>query len=394
MNFTKPSRLLLEMSENENTPRIAIACGGTGGHLFPGLALGQRLKQAGARVLMLVSEKKIDSYAVTGADIDVAGLPAIGLSPRRLHVFSFKLAVSFYKCLRLFGRFKPDAVMAMGGFTSAPAVLAGKVRGAAILLHEGNSIPGRANRLLARMAGHVLVYFPGAAGYFRHSFVHRLGFPVRSEFFDHTRFNRASVAAEFGLDAEKPIVLVMGGSQGARPINKLMIDSLPLIRKRLPDAQFIHISGFDREGDESMSAAYAKSGVRACVREFIRDSGAVAVVADVAVSRAGASSLAEFAAAKLPALLIPFPHAADNHQYSNAMAFSEAGAALMLEQNGATPEEFVGRLELLLGTPWLRENIREALGDWCVPDASDRIAGLIQGVIREGNTRQMRPRAC
>ncbi|MCF7669463.1 MAG: hypothetical protein K9N48_06785, partial [Verrucomicrobia bacterium] len=98
--------------------------------------------------------------------------------------------------------------------------------------------------------------------------------------------------------------------------------------------------------------------------------------------------------AKLPALLIPFPHAADNHQYSNAMAFSEAGAALMMEQNGATPEEFVGRLELLLRTSRLRENIREALGDWCVPDASDRIAGLIQGVIREGNTRQKRPRAC
>ncbi len=361
------------MQNPARKPLVAIGCGGTGGHLFPGQAVAHELLGRGCDVLLLISRKEVDRQAVRAEPgLGVATLPAVGFARSRPLAFAVGFARSFLLARRLFRERPPRAVLAMGGFASAPPTVAGRLAGAAAFLHESNTVPGRANRWLARLTHTAFVGFAEAAPRLPAGRVEVCGTPVRPGF---QPGSPASARAALGLSPGRPVLLVTGGSQGARAINDLVLRALPLLQEALPELQCLHLTGLD--DFERIRAAYQARGMRAVVRPFLTEMELALDAATVAVSRAGGSSLAEMAAMRTPALLIPFPFAADDHQFLNARAFVERGAARMLTQHQATPELLVRMVAELIADESKRQSMKAALGQWHRPDVAVRIADCL-----------------
>jgi UDP-N-acetylglucosamine--N-acetylmuramyl-(pentapeptide) pyrophosphoryl-undecaprenol N-acetylglucosamine transferase len=358
-------------------PQIAIACGGTGGHLFPGLAVAEALLRRGCRVMLLISPKEVDQQAVqqvSGMEIDV--LPAVGLKRGAELAFARGFTRSYRAARRLFQSRPPQAALAMGGFTSAPPILAARRSGARTFLHESNTIPGRANRWLSWIVHRAFVGFPAAAGRLHHRRVTLTGTPVRSQF---QVCDPAASRAALGLDPSRPVLLVMGGSQGASAVNELVIKALPLLAERAPHWQWLHLAG---PGDTAKVArAYAALQLKAVVYPFFGPMELALAAATAAVSRAGASSLAELAAMRVPAVLIPYPAATGNHQFHNARAFEATGAARLLEQKSATAETLAQLLSDLVEKPHVRGKVQTALAQWHAPQAAERIADMMLSAL-------------
>jgi len=358
------------MQPVETIPSVAIACGGTGGHLFPGLAIGEELTRRGCTVSLIISPKEVDQQAVQSAvGMEVLTLPSVGLANRRIAAFFRGFVLSCRTARRQFKASRPHAVLAMGGFTGAPAVLAGLRVGAATFIHESNSIPGRANRWLAPLVDAAFIAFPDAARRLRCKRIKITGTPVRSRF----QSGKCSGHGAPDLDAALPALLIMGGSQGAEGINDLITRSLPGFSARCPSLQFLHLTG--SRDCQRVADAYARHNLKAVVRPFLTEMEQA--LATAAVSRAGASSLAELAAMRVPALLIPFPAAADNHQFYNAWAFVESGAARMLEQERASPDVLIKMVAGLIENAEQRDTIKKSLARWHQSDAAERIAAEI-----------------
>ena len=354
-----------------NVPLVAIACGGTGGHLFPGLAVALQLRQAGCDVALLISPKDVDQQAVKSVSgMAVHTLPAVGLQNRNYFSFVRSFIKSLFAARRVFRQRRPVAVLAMGGFTSAPPVWVAKELGIKTFLHESNAVPGRANRLLARFVNEAFLGFPEAAARLNARKHTVTGTPVRPEF-------RVRPAADcrraLGLDPDLPTVLVVGGSQGASGLNKLVLAALPGLSARR--WQWIHLTGAN--DFERVKAAYAQAGLRAVVRPFLAEMDLALGAATAAISRAGASSLAEMAALQLPTILVPLPTAADNHQYFNARLLADSGAARLLDQKTGTPAEVAASLTSLMEDEAVRGQLRTALARWQAPQSAAEIAASI-----------------
>jgi UDP-N-acetylglucosamine--N-acetylmuramyl-(pentapeptide) pyrophosphoryl-undecaprenol N-acetylglucosamine transferase len=357
---------------------VALACGGTGGHLFPGLAVGNQLLRLGCEVLLMVSPKEVDQHAVKSASgMEVATLPAIGLSRGRLVGFASGFCKSLRAARESFRARPPQAVLGMGGFTSAPPVLAGKACGALTFLHESNTIPGRANRWLAHLVDQAFVGFPSAAERLSNGNVLCTGTPVRPPF---QPADPVACRLALGLRPNKPVLLITGGSQGASRVNELVLQAALELAKAEPELQILHLTGV--RDFEQAQAAYAACGIKAIVRPFLTEMALALGAATVAVSRAGASSLAELAAMRLPSILIPFPSAADNHQWHNARALADAGAALLLEQKAATPAKLGDLVLKLLRDPAAQSAMREELVRWHKPNAAELIAEKIVALMK------------
>jgi UDP-N-acetylglucosamine--N-acetylmuramyl-(pentapeptide) pyrophosphoryl-undecaprenol N-acetylglucosamine transferase len=350
--------------------RVAIACGGTGGHLFPGLAVADQLVRRGCAPMLLISPKEVDQQAAKRiSNIEIVTLPAVGFRRGGELAFVRGFIQSYRAAAKLFKGRPLQAALAMGGFTSAPPILAAKQAGACTFLHESNTIPGRANYWLSRVVHRAFVGFPTAAGRLRSRNVALTGTPVRPCF--QVR-EAAECRVALGLDPSRPVLLVVGGSQGASGINQLVLDSLPLFASRAPDVQWLHLTG--PRDTEKLSQAYAASKLRAVVHPFFSEMELALGAATAAVSRAGASSLAELAAMRVPAVLVPYPTAIDNHQFHNARAFEATGAAHLLEQKSATPETLAQLLLELIVKPSVHEKMRSALAQWHAPRAAEQIA--------------------
>jgi UDP-N-acetylglucosamine--N-acetylmuramyl-(pentapeptide) pyrophosphoryl-undecaprenol N-acetylglucosamine transferase len=358
-------------------PSITIACGGTGGHLFPGLAVAGQFARRGAEVTLLISPKDVDQQAVrTARNLEIITLPAVGLSRGRALTFLRGLIRSYRALSRRFQLRPPHAVLAMGGFTGPPAILAGRKASARTFLHESNTVPGRANRWLARVVDRVFLGFPQAANRLPGGRVTVTGTPVRPQF--HPRDPLVCRVA-LGLEPSRPVLLVTGGSQGASGINQLVLRAMPLLAQSVPALQWFHLAG--PVDAENVRAAAAELGVKAEVHGFFTEMDLALGAAAVAISRAGASSLAELAAMRVPAVLIPYPSATDQHQLANARAFAETGAAQLLEAPGATPEGVARLIRNLLEDAAARASMQAALAKWDAPHAAEQIADEILGVI-------------
>lgn len=358
---------------------VAIACGGTGGHLFPGIAVGHELVAAGCEVTLLISPKEVDQQAVKGTthEFNIMTLPAVGLGGRNFLRFLTASFRSWRAAVRAFRLAPPDAVLAMGGFTSAPPILAGKKFGAITFLHESNTIPGRANRWLAHFVNECFVGFPEAAGLLWNPRVLTTGTPVRPQF---QPMEPAGARVALGLDPARPVLLVTGGSQGASGLNRLVTAALPQLAART-DLQFYHLTG--TQNFEEVKAAYAGLGRRVRVQPFCSEMELLLGAATLSVSRSGASSLAELAAMGVPSVLVPFPAATDNHQFHNAVAFVAAGAARMLEQRRTTPEQFADAVSTLLADDARRDAMAAATARLHQPNAAAAIARRILDVIAQ-----------
>lgn len=359
--------------DSPTTPLIAIACGGTGGHLFPGLAVGNELVRRGCDVMLLISPKEVDQQAVRAAvGLQVVTLPAVGLVRGNIAGFLKGARASYREAKRVFAARPPAAVLAMGGFTSAPPVLAGRKFRAATFLHESNTIPGRANKFLSWFVAQAFVGFPSCGARLHTRDVLTTGTPVRQEF---TRGDASAARVALGLQPDRDTLLIVGGSQGASGINQLVMRCLADWRRELPDAQFLHLAGAKDIG--KVSAAYRDAKAVAVVRPFLTEMDLALNAATVAVSRSGGSSLAEFAALRLPSILIPFPAATDNHQFHNARAFVETGAARMLGEQQSTRENLTSMVVELMTNAAERRRLASALADWDRPHAARDIAEAI-----------------
>jgi UDP-N-acetylglucosamine--N-acetylmuramyl-(pentapeptide) pyrophosphoryl-undecaprenol N-acetylglucosamine transferase len=357
---------------------VAIACGGTGGHLFPGLAIAQQLRREGHRVLLLVSQKDIDQHAFDfGEQFPVRRIPAIGLPRRRVSVamlgFLLRLAASVVKCQWLYMKYGTDVVLGMGGFTSAAAVIAGQLRFLPTVVHESNAIPGKANRSAARFARFVACGFQDCVSHFPAGKGVWTGTPVREQLVE---MPREEARRRLSLDPQKPTLLVMGGSQGARAINEAVMGAWP----RIKDFNVIHLTG--EEDYQLAKDVYEGAGAPVCVRPFLREMDLAYNAADLAVSRAGAASLTEIAHYRLPAILVPYPLAAEDHQRLNAEIFERAGAAQIVGQDQLSPEQ----LALSVRTLWNNAGKRARMGQKVITlhrtDAAEQVIELLKKAAR------------
>jgi UDP-N-acetylglucosamine--N-acetylmuramyl-(pentapeptide) pyrophosphoryl-undecaprenol N-acetylglucosamine transferase len=352
-----------------------IACGGTGGHLFPGIAVAEVLQDRGHEVMLLVSEKDIDAVALSGrTNFQVEKLPTVGLpSPFSPALFGFtrRFVESLSLCRSIYRKFNPDAVLGMGGFTSTAPVLAGRFRGIATFIHESNAVPGKANRWTARVVNAVMLGFKECAPFFPKTRTEVTGTPVRTEL---VRLDRADSRRKLGLREDLPTLLVMGGSQGASGINQALIKALPFLQG-VP-LQVIHLSGVRDE--RLVVDNYRRENVPAYIGAFHHQMEEVYSAADLVVARAGAASLAEFAGFSLPGILIPFPYAADDHQTRNAEIYARADAAILLKQSDLSGESLARNIRELVENPQRLQQMAANCARLAPNDAAGRVANTIE----------------
>ncbi|MGC1480012.1 MAG: undecaprenyldiphospho-muramoylpentapeptide beta-N-acetylglucosaminyltransferase [Chthoniobacterales bacterium] len=360
--------------------KVIIACGGTGGHLFPGLAVAQVLKDRGHEILLLVSEKAIDAQALAAhPDFRSEKLPSVGmpsiLSPAFIRFVS-RTRESLAQCKEIYRKFQPDAVLGMGGFTSSAPLLAAKLAKIPSFIHESNSIPGKANKLAARyFADHVLLGFEACRKNFPKAHCEVTGTPVRQDL--GAPLPREEALARFDLDPAKRTLLVMGGSQGAAGVNQLMFKVAPRLTGK--DIQLIHLTG---ERDDRLAAAnYLREGFPAYVSPFHHNMQEPYSAADLVVSRAGASSLSELSQFGLGQILIPYPYAAENHQETNARIYVEAGAAEMFLEADANPELLANRIIALLSDEEARRTMAKKSQTLAPKDAAAKVADAIESNV-------------
>jgi UDP-N-acetylglucosamine--N-acetylmuramyl-(pentapeptide) pyrophosphoryl-undecaprenol N-acetylglucosamine transferase len=360
-----------------------IACGGTGGHLFPGIAVAEVLRDRGHEVILLVSEKEIDALALSGrTNFRFEKLPTVGLpSPFSPAILGFirRFYESLSLCRSIYRKFKPQVVLGMGGFTSTAPVLAGRIRGVSTFIHESNAIPGKANRLTARMVRAVMLGFKECAPFFPKARTEVTGTPIRTEL---KPLDRQVARQRLGLRTDLPTLLVMGGSQGASGINQAIIKSLPFLHGA--PLQVIHLSG---ARDERLVADnYGREKIPAYISAFHHRMEEVYSAADLLVARAGAASLAEFAAFSLPSILIPFPYAADDHQTRNAEIYARAQAAVLVKESEITGELLARKIRELIESP---ERIRNMSVN-SLQLAPKNAAGLVVTTMEKYTTREAR----
>lgn len=336
--------------------RVLFAGGGTGGHLYPGIALALALQEGDdpADSLFLCSNRGLDEREARRYGFSAEPVPAMrwrGL--RSLPAVALGMAAGMAKTAWLLARrgSLPSITVGLGGYASfAPALLT-RLLGRPVVLLEQNVVPGRANRILSRLATRVYAQWEESLTRFPDpSRVRCEGNPVRPEMTERDRADqqagRARARVAFGLDPVAPVVAVLGGSQGSRSLNEAIVGAAPALA--CVGAQVVHLlgRGNDREAAE---AAYAAAGVNARVEEYCDRMGELYAAMDLAVCRAGGTTIAELTAVGVPAVLVPYPHAAEDHQRANARALAARGAAVVVEEGEITPESLGEVLRRILG---------------------------------------------
>lgn len=344
--------------------RAILAGGGTGGHVIPALAIAQQLQDHyHTEILFIGTARGIENRMVPAAGfllrlVQVGALKNVSMTTQ-LRTFS-DLPKSVWEARRIVREFRPDVVIGVGGYASGPGMLAAVLMRIPTLVFEPNFVPGFANRVVARFVSAAAVHFEETGRYFRHCEV--TGVPVREAFF------------QISGTPTIPTVLVFGGSQGAHAINQVVMDSAGELLSRIPGLRIVHQTGERDFGD--VQAAYAKLGEAVEVHRFIDDMPGAFAQASLLICRSGASTVAEVTAAGKPAVFVPFPRAADDHQKRNAEALERAGAAVMLEETKATRESLVACVtSLLVDAPRLRK-MGEAARKLSHPNAARDIAAM------------------
>lgn len=353
--------------------KILIACGGTGGHLFPGIAVAETLLAQGHEPLLLISQKKIDSQASAKyPHLNFKVVPAIAKPPTfspKMVPFLLALHQSIQASKKIIREFGAEAVLGMGGFTSLPPVYAGYKLGKKTFVHDSNARPGRANILTSRFCDKVFIGLQPAAAFFKKTTL-LTGTPARPEI--HKLPSRTEAAERFGLDPAKPTLLVTGGSQGALGLNQLVANAAPL----LPDnIQILHIAGPNDLPRIQQEHPVQRPGYQ--LIGFCDQMPSAYALADLVIARSGASTLTEISLAGLPSILVPYPYAADDHQTANAKVFSEAGAAKLIQQKDLTPESLAKLLSELLTNPGALKLMSEAARCLAIPDAAEKVSASI-----------------
>lgn len=367
--------------------RVVIACGGTGGHFYPTLSIAEAVRNGGGEPVLFISGHHAAEHLRMAAENGFAAeeVPAVRLpnSIGSLAAFPFRFLAAILAARRLLRVRHPDLVLAMGSFAAAPAGFAAVLMRCPLVLHEGNSWMGRANRWLAPWARAVAVSLPLDAACTPRCRVVRTGMPLRQALLTAAsqQADSATARLHYGLSAELPTLLVFGGSQGARAINNLFIAAAPGIANLNRRIQIIHFTGTDE--NEAIVSAYSQAGIPAVVQRGDPHIEHAYRAADLVVCRGGASSLSELFLFAKPAIVIPFPSAAEDHQRINARIMSEQRTVRMLEELRADRET----LEALLGD-WLADPEAFAVlgrnaARFAAPNAANDVAELLADSVKK-----------
>jgi UDP-N-acetylglucosamine--N-acetylmuramyl-(pentapeptide) pyrophosphoryl-undecaprenol N-acetylglucosamine transferase len=347
--------------------RLLIAGGGTGGHLYPGMAVADEVRAAGGEVLFVGTTRGIEARVVPAAGyplelLEVSGIKRMGLVRTLQGLGRVPLALA--RSLSIIRKFKPDVVLGVGGYASGPMVLAAALARYPTAIQEQNSVPGFTNRTLGRFVRAVFVAFEAARPFFPARKVALVGNPVRRKFLESAR-------GEAPLPADA--VLVVGGSQGAQAVNDLVIGAAELLAARGALPPLVHQTGA-ADADRCRERYRALGlGERVAVRPFIEDMAGALAAAGLVIGRAGALTLAELAIVGRPAVLIPLPTAADDHQSRNAAEFEQAGAAVILDQRQASGAALAELLTALLADRARRQSMAAAMRRLARPGAASEV---------------------
>ena len=365
--------------------KVIVACGGTGGHAFPGLAVAAELKRRGHEVVVWDSGRDIESSVMRSWEGPVFSTGARQLSPKNaLHILA-----SILRCRKEMRRTRPDALIAMGSYSSLPPVLAARWCGVKVYLHEANTVPGKAVEFLSRFADTVAISFDMTTRYLKGVKTVKTGLPVRATIAQGKRFDF--------IPANAFVVFVTGGSQGAHAVNLLLMDALSLMKRELDrrtaaesnnqtikqsnnscrPLYVIHQTGVKDEA--LVLTEYAKCALPSRVHAFEQEMANAFASADIVVARAGASTCFELAACGKPALLIPLPSAMRDHQHFNADAFAASGAADEGKQSELKARQVCRYLLEKYDRPEHLARMAEKMKALAMPDAAARVADLIEG---------------
>jgi len=348
---------------------ILIAGGGTGGHLFPAIAVAEEINSSypNAKVTFVGTAAGLEARVIPLTmwelvTIDAPRLKGMGML-RKLSTFAM-MPLVLLKAMKIVKRARPDIVISVGGYAAGPVTLVAALKGIPTVAMEQNAVPGLTNRILGRFVKKIFVMFPESCGFFPAKKTVIAGNPVRKKIRDVLE-HRSAKKRGF-------TVLVFGGSQGAKAINERMLSALQYLSEAKEDLHIIHQVG--RAADtERISAAYRAQGFSAEVYHFIEDMGKVYAQADMVVARAGATTCAELTVAGLPAMFIPYPYAADNHQEANARALVKQGGAIMIRESELTSELLAREIIGLMEEPLKLVSMSQAMRAYGRPEAAERI---------------------
>lgn len=360
--------------------RVVITGGGTGGHLFPALAVHGALlrRRPEAQVLFVGASEGVEATILPRRGHAFRGLRVHQLKGRRWRgqmAALLALPAVVHQASGLLREFGAQAVLGVGGYASFPTVLAARLRRIPTVIHEQNAYPGLANRWLGRVASAVAVSFEAAAGFFPAGRVTVTGNPVRPEI----RLGNAGEARRrLALSTERFTVLIFGGSQGAHRINVGTMEALPRLAESQAAIQFLHATG-ERDLSE-VRQGYERRGFRARVEAFFEDMATAYAAADFVIARAGASTIFELAAVGKPVLLVPYPYAANDHQRLNAEAMVKAGAAWAVPDQYCDGQRIAATVQAALEKPEVLRRMGEQARGLARPEAADRIVDLMERV--------------
>jgi UDP-N-acetylglucosamine--N-acetylmuramyl-(pentapeptide) pyrophosphoryl-undecaprenol N-acetylglucosamine transferase len=373
--------------------RLLIAGGGTGGHLFPGVAIAEELRARDASdataIVFVGTARGIEARVIPelgprlGATlelIDVSGLKTVGAWGAVKGLF--RVPGSLWQSRKLLKRVKPDVVVGVGGYASGPVVLMARLRGIPTAILEQNSIPGLTNKILGKVVRTVFLAFDETRTFFKAKKIVMSGNPIRRDILAALTASAAPAGGAAPEPARPPHLFVFGGSQGAKAVNELVAEALTILARRGVAFTVVHQTG--TADLEATQRRYADAGIAADCRAFIEQMAEEYRRADLIVARSGATTVAELGVVAKPAILIPYPSAADNHQEINAGELVTAGGARMLRQQGLRAEQLADELAALLGDPAARArmgSVMKALGkpraaativDWCETQTSNK----------------------
>lgn len=367
-----------EMKETKKRYRILISGGGTGGHIFPALSIANALKRRlNAEILFVGAENRMEMEKVPAAGYAIKGLPVAGFNRKNLLKnigVLLKLRKSLGMAKKIVKEFQPDIAIGVGGYCSGPTLKAAQKAGIPTLIQEQNSYAGVTNKLLSKKANRICVAYDGMERFFPSESIIKTGNPVRKDLTERSRSKEDS-RGSFGLDPERPTLLVIGGSLGALTLN----ESLEAGLKRLTDAGYQVIWQTGKNfGDRGKQAAKGLKGV--VVTPFITDMASAYAAADVVISRAGAGTISELEILGKPCILVPSPNVSEDHQTKNALALSDKKAAVLVT-DAESREKLVSRAISLLGDKELQKEMSQNITKLAMRDSDELIADEVEKII-------------
>ena len=358
--------------------RVLIAGGGTGGHLFPGIALAEEVVDRHPRndAIFVGTDRGLEARVVPQNGFVFEAIKSRGRKGMgfvKLLLGLLLLPLSFLSALSLLRKYKPDVVVGVGGYSSGPVVMSAWLMRIPTAIQEQNALPGLTNKILGKFVDAVFLSFEGAIPFFPYKRAHVLGNPIRRGLLEN--FLRSKTVHEtFTL-------LIFGGSLGARGLNTRVIEALPFLKDLKGHILITHQTG--KNDLETVKKGYADADFPAEVREFIDDMAGAYLGADLVLCRAGATTLAELTVCKKPSILVPFPHATDDHQAVNAKALVDAGAAVMFREAELTGEKLAATIRELKNDPARLQKMEKAAGALGRPEAAREIADVLQQLCLE-----------